>query len=75
VKTPLDAVQSEVLKLSSVDRAKLLDALLDSIDWDEAAEREWEQLADERDAELDAGQESVLDGPAVLARLRARHLG
>ena len=71
----LDSLQAEVLKLSAADRTRLLDVLLDSIDEDEEVEREWEQIADERDAELDSGAVSPVDGPAVLARLRAKHLG
>ena len=71
----LDALQAEVLKLPAADRARLLDVLLDSIDEDEEVEREWEQIADERDAELDSGAVSPVDGPTVLARLRAKHVG
>ena len=71
----LDSLQAEVLKLSTADRARLLDVLLDSIDEDEEVEREWEQIADERDAELDSGMVSAVDGPSVLARLRAKHVG
>lgn len=71
----LDTLQAEVLKLSAADKTKLLDALLDSIDEDEEVEREWELVADQRDAELESGAVSPVDGPAVLARLRAKHLG
>lgn len=69
----LDTLQAEVLKLSAVDRTKLLDVLLDSIDEDEDIEREWEQIADERDTELESGAVSAVDGAAVLARLRAKY--
>ncbi len=71
----LDTLQAEVLKLSAPDKTRLLDVLLDSIDEDEEIEREWEQVADERDAELDSGAVSPVEGPAVLARLRAKHVG
>ena len=69
----LDTLQAEVLKLSPADRAKLLDVLLDSIDEDEEVEREWERIADERDADLESGAVSPVDGEAVLARLRAKY--
>jgi hypothetical protein len=69
----LDTLQAEVLKLSAADRARLLDALLDSIDEDEEVEREWERIADERDAELESGAVQPVDGPTVLARLRAKY--
>ena len=71
----LEALQAEVLKLSAADQARLLDLLLDSMDEDEAIEREWEQIADQRDAELESGAVAPVDGPTVLARLRARYGG
>ena len=70
-----DTLQAEMLKLPATDRARLLDILLDSIDQDEEVEREWEKIADYRDAELDAGAVLPVDGPAVLARLRAKFHG
>jgi hypothetical protein len=69
----LDTLQAELLKLSTADRARLLDVLLDSIDVDEEVEQEWERLADEREAELDSGAVVAVDGPTVLARLRAKY--
>ena len=69
----LDALQAEVLKLSPTDRAQLLDVLLDSMDEDQEVERAWEQIADERDAELESGAVLPVDGPTVLARLRAQY--
>jgi putative addiction module component (TIGR02574 family) len=71
----LEVLQTEVMKLSAEDRARLLDTLLDSIDQDEDTEREWEELADRRDAELDSGAVQAVDGPTVLARLRAQFPG
>lgn len=69
----LDTLQAEVLKLPAADRVRLLDVLLDSIDEDEEVEREWERIADERDAELESGAVAPVDGPTVLARLRAKY--
>lgn len=62
-----------MLKLPAADRARLLDVLLDSIDEDEGVEREWDRVADERDAELESGAVSPVDGPTVLARLRVKY--
>ena len=69
----LDSLQAEVLKLSVADRAKILDVLLDSFDQDEEVEQEWEQIAEERDAELESGKVELVDGPSALARLRAKY--
>jgi len=71
--TTLDTLQAELLKLSAADKARLLDALLDSIDEDAEVEREWQRVADEREAELESGAAVAVDGPTVLARLRAKH--
>ena len=71
----LDTLQAEVMKLSSADRTRLLDALLDCMDEDEETERAWEQVADHRDAELNSGAVEALDGPSVVVRLRARFPG
>lgn len=71
--TTIDILQAEILKLSPADRVRLLDTLLDSIDEDEEVEREWERVADEREAELESGAVQAVDGPAVLARVRAKY--
>lgn len=71
----IDMLQAEVLKLAAPDRARLLDILFDSIDQDEDVEREWEKIADHRDAELDSGTVRPVDGSTVLARLRAKFPG
>ena len=71
----LDSLQAELLKLSAADRARLLDILFDSIDHDEVLDREWEMVADDREAELDSGVVTAVDGQEALARLRAKHLG
>ena len=75
METTLDALQAEVMKLSAADRSHLLDALLDRVDQDEEVENEWERVADRRDAELDSGAVVAVDGPAVLARLKAKFPG
>jgi hypothetical protein len=75
METTLDALQAEVMKLSAADRSRLLDALLDRVDQDEEVEKEWEKVADRRDAELDSGAVVAVDGPAVLERLKAKFPG
>ena len=75
METTLDTLQAEVMKLSAADRSRLLDALLDKVDQDEEVEKEWEQIADRRDAELDSGAVIAVDGPTVLASLKAKFPG
>ena len=71
----LDSLKSEVMKLSAGERSRLLDALLDSIDQDEEVERAWEELADRRDAQLESGAVSPVDGDQILSRLSAQFPG
>jgi len=63
------------MKLSSAYRVRVLDALLECVDQDDEIERAWEQVADQRDGELESGAAVAVDGPTVVARLRARFPG
>jgi putative addiction module component (TIGR02574 family) len=68
---PLDALEAEVLSLSSADRSRLLDKLIASLDADRAIEEAWAFEARRRDNEIESGAVQALPGDAVLARLRA----
>ncbi len=70
--TVLETLQAEVLRLSPADRAKLLDRLIASLDVDADAEAAWDQLADKREQELEAGASSAVSLDVVVARLEAR---
>ena len=70
----LETLQAEVLRLPPADRAKLLDRLIASLDVDASVEAAWDELADQREQELDAGAEAVPLDVAV-ARLEARFPG
>ena len=71
----LETLQSEVLRLSSADRAKLLDRLIASLDVDSDAEAAWDELADKRERQLDAGAAKALPLDMVVAGLEARFPG
>ena len=73
--TTLDALQAEVLRLSPVDRARLLDRLIGSLDLDAANEVAWDQLADTREQELDAGSVQAISLEVAVARLEAQFPG
>lgn len=53
---PIEALASEVLGLAPAERQRDL---------------AWDALAAKRDAECDADPSQLLDGPSVVARLRA----
>ena len=69
----LEVIEAQVLRLSSTDRAKLLDRLILSLDQDKARDQAWDELAERRDAEIEGGQDVALDGPEALAQLRAKY--
>jgi putative addiction module component (TIGR02574 family) len=71
----LEALQAEVLRLSPADRARLLDRLVASLDVDASVEAAWDDLADQREAELGSGNAQSVPLEVVVARLEARFPG
>lgn len=71
----LETIQAEVLRLSPADRARLLDRLIASLDADADNEAAWDQLAHQRDEELQAGVVEAVPLEEVIARLEARFPG
>jgi Putative addiction module component len=72
VPTSLEAVQAQVLRLSTSDRSRLLDRLIVSLDADAESEAEWDLLANAREMELTSGRATPLPLEDVLARLEER---
>ena len=68
---PVETLTSEVLGLSTKDRATLLDSVIASLDQDKQRDAAWDALAAARDAEIESGQSQAVDGASVIARLRA----
>ena len=68
---PVEALELELLRLPTSERARLLDRVIASLDADKARDRAWDELAAQRDAEIERGDSSPVSGPEVLARLRA----
>ncbi|TVR66228.1 MAG: hypothetical protein EA420_01970 [Candidatus Competibacteraceae bacterium] len=68
---PLEALAEEVMQLPTEARSKLLDRVVASLDADRKRDEAWDALAARRDAEIESGQNTLLPGPEVLARLRA----
>jgi hypothetical protein len=74
VSIPIEVLEAEVLRLPQVERARLLDRVVASLDVDKARDEAWERLAAERDAELESGGSSPVSGPEAIARVRAELL-
>ena len=45
---PVEALETEVLRLSTADRVRLLDGVMASLDEDKARDLAWDKLAAER---------------------------
>jgi hypothetical protein len=71
----LESLQAQILSLSKADRSRLLERLIASLDVDVAAEEEWEQLAEAREAELGSGGAAPVALEDAMARLRAKFPG
>lgn len=70
--TSLEILEAQVMQLLPAERNHLLERLIVSLDTDPDVEAAWEQVADQREAELEAGLAQALPGDEVMARLRAR---
>ena len=73
--TTLETLQSEVLRLSPKDRARLLERLIASLDIDQEVEAAWDAVADVREGELNAGTAQPVPLEVAMARLQARFPG
>lgn len=67
---PIEALEAELLRLPTAERARLLDRVVASLDADKARDEAWDRVAAERDAELDAGSVAPKTGAETIARLR-----
>ncbi len=69
--TPLEALESEVLRLPTADRARLLDRVVASLDADATRDAAWDAVAARRDAEIESGAVQAVPLDQALARLRS----
>ncbi|HEY5581177.1 MAG TPA: addiction module protein [Rhodoferax sp.] len=68
----LEYVQAQAMQLTPTERNQLLERLIISLDTDPQVEAAWEQLADQREADLEAGLAQFIPADEVMATLRAR---
>ena len=71
---PIEALEAELLRLPSVERARLLDRAVASLDADTARDEAWDRLAAERDSEIESGAPVAVSAQEAIARLRAELL-
>ena len=72
MRTSLEALEAEALKLAPAERSHLLERLVASLDADPEVEAAWELEADRRDAELASGSVAEVSASEAMARLHAR---
>ena len=66
----IESLELELLGLPAVDRARLLDRVVASLDADRARDEAWDQVAATRDSEIERGTTSALSGDEAIPRLR-----
>jgi hypothetical protein len=69
--TPLEALESQVLRLPAADRARLLDRVVASLDADAARDKAWDALAANREALARNDPALMVSMDGVLEQLRA----
>ena len=69
----LTSIQQEIARLSSTERATLIDILWESLDEERIRETEanWAAESEERIDAVDRGELQTIDGPSALRDLRS----
>ena len=67
----VEELEAEALRLSSGERARLVERLIVSLDTDPEIEEAWGAEVERRHAEIERGAVSLLPGPETLAKLRS----
>ena len=68
----LEALETEVFRLSPSDRSRLLEHLISSLDEDEEVEAAWDAVAAQREAQIYSGTAALIPFEAAFARLESR---
>ena len=69
---PLEALQAEIMSLSSEDRVRLIEHLVASLDRDEDQEHAWDRVAATRLSQIRNGAVQSVPLADVIRRLEAR---
>ena len=69
----LTSIQEEIVRLSSTERAKLIDILWESLDEEhvQQIEAKWAAESEARIDAVDRGELQTIDGPSALRHLRS----
>lgn len=69
--TPLEALESQVLRLPAADRARLLDRVVASLDADAARDQAWDAVAASREELAQNDPSLMISMDSILKQLRA----
>lgn len=70
--THISDLEAEVLNLGAAERARLLERLIESFEPSSKIQDAWVSEALRREAEVQAGEVSLVPGQEAVARVRAR---
>lgn len=68
----LEYVEAQVMQLTPAERNHLLERLINSLDTDPEVEAAWEQVADQREADLENGLAQEIPFEEAMLQLRSR---
>ncbi|HUX23616.1 MAG TPA: addiction module protein [Burkholderiales bacterium] len=67
----VEALEAEALQLSAEERGRLIERLIASIDVDPGVDDAWAAEVERRNAQIESGAVSLVDGRDALAKLKA----
>jgi putative addiction module component (TIGR02574 family) len=68
----LESLETEALRLSATERARLVERLIASLDIDPEVEVAWAAEVERRNAEIESGAVTLVPGEEALTRLKAQ---
>ncbi len=69
----LEVLEAEALQLPEVDRARLIERLIASLDTDPKVENAWAEEVERRLAAIENGTAAWLTGPETLNEIKAQY--
>ena len=67
----VEVLEAEALQLSATERGRLIERLIASLDVDPGVDDAWAAEVERRNAQIESGVVSLINGPDALARLKA----
>ena len=67
----IEIIETEALRLSATERARLIERLIASLDVDPGVEEAWAAEVERRNSEVESGKVSLVSGPEAIAKLKA----